>query len=69
MSHLSILPTMLRDAVRLATSLEQLGLQPQQGGSLAGFGGERQAVLLGARASAGNDSPMGFWPWWAIFNG
>ena len=46
MSHLSILPTVLRDAVRLATSLEQLGLEPQQGGSLAGFGGEKQAVLL-----------------------
>jgi hypothetical protein len=37
MSHLSILPTVLRDADRLAASLSSLGLQPSQGGVLRGF--------------------------------
>ena len=37
MSHLSILPTVLRDAERLAASLEGLGLQPLRGGELRGF--------------------------------
>lgn len=46
MSHLSILPTVLRDAAVLATSLEAVGLQPQWGGHLEGFGGERQPVDL-----------------------
>lgn len=37
MSHLSILPTVLRDADHLVASLESLGLQPIRGGSLCGF--------------------------------
>ena len=37
MSHLSILPTVLRNADRLAASLESLGLQPLRGGELSGF--------------------------------
>jgi hypothetical protein len=37
MSHLSILPTVLRDADRLAASLTSLGLQPSRGGELQGF--------------------------------
>ena len=46
MSHLSILPTVLRDADTLAASLESLGLSPLRGGYVLGFGGERRAVLL-----------------------
>jgi hypothetical protein len=46
MSHLSILPTVLRDTEGLAASLRALGLTPVQGGSLESFGGERQPVLL-----------------------
>lgn len=46
MSHLTILPTVLRDEALLATSLELLGYQPRWGGELAGFGGELQAVVL-----------------------
>jgi hypothetical protein len=37
MSHLSILPTVLRDADRLVASLEGLGLEPGRGGELRGF--------------------------------
>lgn len=37
MSHLSILPTVLRDADRLVASLTSLGLQPSPGGELQGF--------------------------------
>jgi hypothetical protein len=37
MSHLSILPTVLRDADHLVASLESLNLQPIRGGSLRGF--------------------------------
>ena len=46
MSHLSILPTVLRDADLLAASLEALGHSPVHGGHLKGFGGEREAVEL-----------------------
>ncbi len=46
MSHLSILPTVLRDTRCLAASLESLGLQPESGGQLRGFGPERQRVEL-----------------------
>ncbi|MEB3319855.1 MAG: DUF1257 domain-containing protein [Cyanobium sp.] len=49
MSHLSILPTVLRDADMLAACLEGLGYSPQWGGTLAGFAGEQQAVLLQVR--------------------
>ena len=37
MSHLSILPTVLHDADRLAASLASLGLRPLRGGELTGF--------------------------------
>jgi hypothetical protein len=46
MSHLSILPTVLRDAECLAASLVALGLSPRIGGELKGFGGERRRVAL-----------------------
>ena len=46
MSHLSILPTVLRDTDVLAASLVSLGLKPEPGGCLEGFGGERQPVVL-----------------------
>jgi hypothetical protein len=53
MSHLSILPTVLRDAAVLASSLEALGLRPRWGGQLDGFAGERQAVDLQVRLDDG----------------
>lgn len=37
MSHLSILPTVLRDADRLAASLSSLGLPFRRGGEIRGF--------------------------------
>lgn len=46
MSHLSILPTVLRDPALLAASLRQLGFVPHAGGSLPGFAGDDQPVLL-----------------------
>jgi hypothetical protein len=46
MSHLSILPTVLRDADLVAACLESMGFNPQRGGQLAGFAGERRAVLI-----------------------
>ncbi|MEB3169347.1 MAG: DUF1257 domain-containing protein [Synechococcaceae cyanobacterium] len=44
MSHLSILPTVLRDAEVLATSLRSLGLNPLRSQSLPGFAGESVQV-------------------------
>ena len=46
MSHLSILPTVLRDADCLACTLAALELHWREGGELTGFGGERLAVAL-----------------------
>jgi len=46
MSHLSILPTVLRDADCLAASLTALRLPWSSGGELRGFGDERQPVTL-----------------------
>ena len=46
MSHLTILPTVLRDAEGLAASLVALGHTPIYGGVLNGFAAERQSVLL-----------------------
>lgn len=46
MSHLSILPTVLRDAEVLAATLASLELPWRWGGELVGFAGERQAVTL-----------------------
>ena len=53
MSHLSILPTVLRDAELLASSLEALGFEPSRGGVLAGFAGEQQAVELRVAVAPG----------------
>jgi hypothetical protein len=53
MSHLSILPTVLRDAEVLASSLAGLGYQPEWGGELEGFAGSREAVLLSVRFREG----------------
>ncbi|MEB3323898.1 MAG: DUF1257 domain-containing protein [Cyanobacteriota bacterium] len=44
MSHLTILPTVLRDAALLFTALESLHLSPLREGTLRGFGGEHQPV-------------------------
>lgn len=46
MSHLTILPTVLRDAECLAATLEGLGLLPAWGGHLLGFSAEAEAVVL-----------------------
>jgi len=46
MSHLSILPTVLRDVDALASSLEALGLQPSRGGMVSGFGEDAEPVDL-----------------------
>ena len=46
MSHLSILPTVLRDADGLMASLQALGLEPRAGGVLQGFADERQPVAV-----------------------
>lgn len=53
MSHLSILPTVLRDADCLAASLRSLGLAPLPGGELIGFGGEAEPVVLQVQLTAG----------------
>jgi hypothetical protein len=44
MSHLSILPTVLRDPELLVSSLEQLGFCPLRGGLMRGFADEPQPV-------------------------
>jgi hypothetical protein len=46
MSHLSILPTVLRDSAVLHQALEDLGLAVQTGGELRGFADDRQPVTL-----------------------
>ena len=46
MSHLSILPTVLRDADILEASLRSLGLTPVRNQNLEGFAGEQVAVEL-----------------------
>ena len=46
MSHLSILPTTLRDVDLLAEALTDLGQQVQLGGAVEGFAGERVPVLV-----------------------
>ncbi|MEB3302367.1 MAG: DUF1257 domain-containing protein [Cyanobacteriota bacterium] len=44
MSHLTILPTVLRDVDLLIATLESLQLNPERQGRLKGFAGERQPV-------------------------
>ena len=46
MSHLSILPTLLRDVDLLAEALTDLGQVVQRGGAVEGFAGERVPVLV-----------------------
>ena len=46
MSHLSILPTLLRDVDQLAEALTDLGQEVHWGGAVEGFAGERVPVLL-----------------------
>ena len=53
MSHLSILPTVLRDTELLAASLDELGYSPRRGGQLSSFGGELQPVELQLRLADG----------------
>ena len=64
MSHLSILPTVLRDVDCLARSLRDLGLAPELAGSVHGFGGEMVPVQLKVRLNA--DLEIG---WQAQANG
>lgn len=58
MSHLSILPTVLRDADRLSATLVSLGFAPRSGGCLESFGRERQPVEL--RVQLGGDLLIGW---------
>jgi hypothetical protein len=53
MSHLSILPTVLRETECLHATLLSLGYQPHRGGWLTGFGGEVQPVELQVRLADG----------------
>ncbi len=46
MSHLSILPTVLRDETVLAQALTDLALSPEPAALLRGFAGEQQPVSL-----------------------
>jgi hypothetical protein len=59
MSHLSILPTVLRDETVLTSALEDLGLTPLEGGELYGFAEDRQPVLLRVLL------PEGLWLGWS----
>lgn len=54
MSHLSILPTVLRDAATLASSLDALGLRPELGGWVPGFGADVQPVALRVQLAEGH---------------
>ena len=58
MSHLSILPTVLRDETLLASALEELQLPVVAGGCLHGFGDEQEAVILQTQL------PGGLWIGW-----
>jgi len=53
MSHLSILPTVLRDEIVLAQALCDLGLEPLPAGELKGFAAEREAVCLRVKLPEG----------------
>jgi hypothetical protein len=46
MSHLSILPTVVRDQQQLVASLGDLGFEPVAGGVIRGFAGEMVRVEL-----------------------
>ena len=53
MSHLSILPTVLRDEDILRQALASLGLQAETGEELSGFAEERQPVLIAVQLEGG----------------
>jgi hypothetical protein len=53
MSHLSILPTVLRDTDILHQALASLGLCSEPGGELLGFAGERQRVAIAVQLEGG----------------
>ena len=53
MSHLSILPTVLRDEDILHLALGSLGLASQAGGEVVGFGGQRQPVAISVQLEGG----------------
>jgi hypothetical protein len=44
MSHLTILPTVLRDLDLMVSALEALHLAPERNGTVLGFAGEREPV-------------------------
>jgi hypothetical protein len=46
MSHLSILPTVVRDQEQLVAALGDLGFKPVAGGAIRGFAGEMVRVEL-----------------------
>ena len=58
MSHLSILPTVLRDVYVLIQALEDLDLTVIRGGDLSGFADQREAVALRVQL------PEGTWLGW-----
>jgi hypothetical protein len=58
MSHLSILPTVLREEDVLVQALEDLSLPVERGGFLSGFADQREAVSLRAQL------PEGTWLGW-----
>lgn len=53
LSHLSILPTVLRDVACLCDTLRSFGLNPERDGVIEGFGGESLPVLVVVRLAAG----------------
>lgn len=53
MSHLTILPTVLRDADLLVRALGSLQLNPERGGAVIGFAGEAQPVDVHIRLEDG----------------
>jgi hypothetical protein len=53
MSHLSILPTVLRELDLLEAALLDLGLSPLRGGGLQGFADDRQQVDLSVTLAGG----------------
>lgn len=53
MSHLTILPTVLRDPALLVSALESLQLNPQREGTMSGFGGESEPVDILIRLKDG----------------
>ncbi|MEB3261227.1 MAG: DUF1257 domain-containing protein [Cyanobacteriota bacterium] len=54
MSHLTTLPTVLRDVDLLVSALEGLGLHPERDGRVIGFAGEAQAVAVAIALDEGS---------------